>query len=283
MWRPVLALVAAAAGCVSGFRLPVATCRSNQMSRQLSMSTAEATAAAVDLSGDGGVLRRVVRRGGGKELLTGDIALVKYTGRVKDTGLVFAAADEYRCTLEDGTMISGWDIGLGGLTVGDKAVITCTSRYAYGSDGVPPVVPPGAEIDFELEVLEHEGNIMNPATFADANPLTPRTPESIRTEFDRKRQLQASMAGEEAEGMEKVKQWLKKIYIFGLFESLDGADAPWYLRPAITFPIMFAVCGVAFYCVVFLNGITTERATTLQDDPELAMSTAAYLLDQLRA
>jgi FKBP-type peptidyl-prolyl cis-trans isomerase len=43
-----------------------------------------------------------------------------------------AQADEYRCTLEDGTMISGWDIGLSGLCVGDEAVITCTSRYGYG-------------------------------------------------------------------------------------------------------------------------------------------------------
>ena len=95
---------------------------------------------------------------------------------------------------------------------------------------------------------------MNPATFADANPLTPRTPQSIREEFDRRRQVQvcssiryrsseavgghlirlvsrasappvsqAAMAEDDSEGLERVKKWLKSIYIFGLFESLDGA------------------------------------------------------------
>lgn len=36
---------------------------------------------------------------------------------------VFAEGSEYRTTLEDGTMISGWDTGLAGMRPGDRAII----------------------------------------------------------------------------------------------------------------------------------------------------------------
>ncbi|CAM9756875.1 unnamed protein product, partial [Chrysoparadoxa australica] len=98
--------------------------------------------------------------------------------------------DAYRSTVEDGTMISGWDVGLTGLLVGDKVQISCTSRYGYGDEGVEGIIPGGSDLVFDVELLENEGNIMNPASFADANPLTPRTPGSIRDTFQKKRELQ---------------------------------------------------------------------------------------------
>ena len=40
------------------------------------------------------------------------------------------------------------------------------------------------------------------------------------------------------------------IYVFGFFDAPKGGQLPWYLRPIITFPLMFAVVGVAFSVVV---------------------------------
>jgi hypothetical protein len=44
---------------------------------------------------------------------------------------------------------------------------------------------------------------------------------------------------------------------------------------------MFGICGAAFYVVVFLNGITTDRGTAVIDDPEVAWDTANYMAQQL--
>ena len=57
----------------------------------------------------------------------------------------------------------------------------------------------------KLSMLVYVQNIMNPATFADANPLTPRTPESIRIAFDTKRQIQVTF------------DIVKKLYMYIIF------------------------------------------------------------------
>lgn len=53
------------------------------------MSAAVATSSPpVDLSGDGGVTREMLKEGSGKGLATGDIATVRFTGTVAETGQV---------------------------------------------------------------------------------------------------------------------------------------------------------------------------------------------------
>lgn len=43
---------------------------------------------------------------------------------------------------------------------------------------------------------------------------------------------------------------------------------------------MITICGVAFYAVILLGGVTTERGAGVQDDPMLASTIGAYALRQ---
>ena len=50
-------------------------------------------------------------------------------------------------------MIRGWDEGVAQMSLGEKAILHISSDYGYGSQGVPGVIPPNADLDFEVELL----------------------------------------------------------------------------------------------------------------------------------
>lgn len=47
-------------------------------------------------------------------------------------------------------VIKGWDKGVITMKKGEKAILTCKAAYAYGEQGSPPKVPPGATLNFEV-------------------------------------------------------------------------------------------------------------------------------------
>lgn len=52
-----------------------------------------------------------------------------------------------------GQVIQGWDEGVMKMSLGEKAKLMISSDYGYGSQGAGGVIPPNADLVFEVELL----------------------------------------------------------------------------------------------------------------------------------
>ncbi|XVE52646.1 hypothetical protein DITRI_Ditri02bG0139400 [Diplodiscus trichospermus] len=114
----------------------------------------------IDLSGDGGVTKRIITRAKAGALAPSEdlpVVDVHYEGTLAETGEVFDTTHEdnsvFSFEIGKGTVIQAWDIALRTMKVGEVAKITCKPEYAYGTAGSPPDIPPNATLIFEVELL----------------------------------------------------------------------------------------------------------------------------------
>jgi len=225
-----------------------------------------------------GLNKNVKKAGSGPPLNLGDVATIKYSCFVKGSSAPFAKSLEQKVIVGDGLMVDGWELSLPTMSVGEVASIDISdAKYGYGSAGVPPFVPANAPLTINLEILGSETGV-DLGTIASADPLKPRTPQTIAAAYASRREL-ASIEEEnkEKEGwlQDSIKKF-KTFYFFGFFEGETGQQAPWYLRPSITFPIAFAIVGAAFY-VLFVAGGITERGTQVLDELDEYVIESLYL------
>lgn len=98
-----------------------------------------------------------VREGSGLEAKKGKQVVVNYHGTLEN-GTVFDSSYQrnqpFEFKLGAGRVIQGWDKGFAGMRVGGKRVLTIPPEMAYGAQGVPPVIPPNATLQFEVELLD---------------------------------------------------------------------------------------------------------------------------------
>ena len=95
--------------------------------------------------------------GTGAAASAGDIAVVHYTGWLLD-GTKFDSSldrgDPLQFAIGRGQVIAGWDEGVGTMNVGGKRELIIPPNLAYGDQGAGGVIPPGATLKFEVELLE---------------------------------------------------------------------------------------------------------------------------------
>lgn len=86
---------------------------------------------------------------------------VHYTGWLDDNGQPGAKFDSsvdrgtpFTFALGGGMVIRGWDEGVQGMKVGEKRRLIIPADLGYGSRGAGSVIPPGATLIFDVELLE---------------------------------------------------------------------------------------------------------------------------------
>ncbi len=91
----------------------------------------------------------------------GDVVSMNYTGKL-DGGTVFDSnvdpkfkhVEPFSFTLGAGQVIAGWDKGIVGMKVGEKKLLKIAPEDAYGTSGIPGVIPPNSTLNFDVELLQ---------------------------------------------------------------------------------------------------------------------------------
>ena len=98
--------------------------------------------------------------GTGARPRAGDSVSVPYTGWLK-SGPKFASSHDRGQPLEfsvgRGQVIKGWDEGVGTMRVGGKRKLIIPAHLGYGDRGAGGVIPPGATLVFEVELVGIRG------------------------------------------------------------------------------------------------------------------------------
>jgi hypothetical protein len=197
-------------------------------------------------------------------------------------------------------MVPGWDQAILSMKMGERSVIRVTdpnlgygingkatqsyTKIAFDALGLPmPKSEDDNNNDIQLE-LDIQILKVQPAAAAaelfdmnfDAMALaddTPKTAQDIAAAYESR----MAMKEPDKEGLEGWIETVKNYYFFGFFEGETGEEAPWYLKPSITFPIAFAVVGAAFWVSV-LSGAISEKGQQSIDELDTIVQASLYLL-----
>ena len=97
-----------------------------------------------------------LKEGNGAAAKTGDSVEVHYTGWLTDGTKFDSSLDRrqpFAFPLGAGRVIKGWDEGVAGMKVGGKRKLVIPAALGYGARGAAGVIPPNAELTFEVELL----------------------------------------------------------------------------------------------------------------------------------
>jgi len=114
----------------------------------------QAGAAGAEKTGSGLIYVEMTAGSGASPAAT-DQVQVHYHGTLRD-GTVFDSSVERGepATFPLNRVIPCWTEGVQKMKVGGKAKLICPPSIAYGDQGAPPRIPPGATLIFEVELLD---------------------------------------------------------------------------------------------------------------------------------
>lgn len=107
-----------------------------------------------------------VVKGTGEGISLGQVAVVHYTGWLYDPtapeqkGTKFDSSrdrgEPFKFAIGAGQVIRGWDEGVQGMQPGGQRRLVVPADLGYGDRGAGNVIPPGATLVFDVELLKIE-------------------------------------------------------------------------------------------------------------------------------
>jgi FKBP-type peptidyl-prolyl cis-trans isomerase FkpA len=97
---------------------------------------------------------KTLRAGTGPSPNADSVVTVNYRGALTD-GAEFDSSYKrgQPATFSLRNVVPCWTNGVPMMKVGEKAKLVCPASSAYGDKGSPPMIPGGATLDFEIELL----------------------------------------------------------------------------------------------------------------------------------
>jgi FKBP-type peptidyl-prolyl cis-trans isomerase FkpA len=130
--------------------IPLISCSSPPDAAASSAYLEKAAAAPGAVRTPSGLIYRELRAGTGTSPRATDTVKVNYRGTLVD-GKKFDSNDNAKFPLNQ--VIPCWTEGVQKMKVGGKAELVCPSTIGYGAQGMPPDIPGGATLVFEIELL----------------------------------------------------------------------------------------------------------------------------------
>jgi FKBP-type peptidyl-prolyl cis-trans isomerase FkpA len=105
---------------------------------------------------ESGLYVQEVQLGGGRTAASGDTVAVQYEGHLPNGQLFdssYLRGQPIQFILGLHQVVPGWEEGITGMRVGGKRRLVIPSQLAYGARGIGGVIPPNANLVFDVELV----------------------------------------------------------------------------------------------------------------------------------